>query len=163
MSTPIVEQVAAALQTAVATVTTANGYNYTIHTVTRPSRKTVKEEDIRPHMYCRIERDTPDLVQTLASNPPILELAYVFHVFVFISPSENDHTSIGTYQETIWADVVKAVAAEFDAGNSLDTLVREWAVLPPQNFESESGSYDGIDIRFQAIIRTNETDPFTQR
>lgn len=163
MATPIVEQVAAALATTVATVTTGNGYNYTIHTVRRWSRNNVKVEDIKPHLYCRIEQDQPELVQLIASNPPVMELSYTFHVQVFISPSEEDQTAIDTYRNTVWGDVVKAVMTETYAGNDLQTLVREWRVEAPTYFESADGSYDGVDCQFTAFIRTSETDPFTQR
>lgn len=160
MSTPIIEQLASALVTRVQGVTTDNGFNYTLSEVVRPSRQGFNPR----HLLAVVMQEDPEELVQEQGNPPIVQFDYTFSVAVFIVPSDDDTTSLDTYANVLWADVVKRVADDFDSttAGSIGMLAYNWRVLPMVRFDEEDG-YFGVVARFVATVRVSETDPYTQR
>lgn len=160
MPTPIVEQVGSALVTLVQGITAANGYSYPVAEVVRPSRKGFDPR----HLLAVVMQEEPESAVDENGNPPILTLDYTWRVDVFIIPSDDDETSLDTYCNTLWADVVKRVSSGFSdaTAGSIGMLAYNWRVLPPERFLEEDGFF-GVAARFQSIVRVSETDPYTQR
>lgn len=161
MADPIIEQVAAAVKTAVETVTTANGYTYTICEVTRETKAGWNPR----HLSALVSQDFTEETFYEAGNGTLLTYPVVFSVIVAVMPPDDDQTSLDRYLNFLMADITKAVTENWDVKTpgTIGGLVYTWSVLAPIKFTPDAGGFDGIACNFIARIRVEETDPYTQR
>lgn len=160
MADPIIEQLAAAVVDEVNNVTEANGYNVTLSGVVRDTRKGHSPR----HLLAVIRQDYDEEAGFEQGNPVIVTIPVVWLVNVYVTPSDHDTTAIDRLLNFVWADVTKAITANWNNGTSpIDTLAYGWSVMAPQAFEAGDGSYQGITCRYRSLVRVNENDPYTQR
>lgn len=160
MAYPIIEQLAQAVVTAIATVTIENGYANDL-TVIRESRAGANPQ----HLLAIVMQDYDGETVVIPSNPPILEIPVVFTVAVIVTPDDDDDTAVDQLLNQAWADVTKAMTAgwDTDTAGTIGGLAREWTVLTPERFGPDQGAFDGILCPYRAIVRVSENDPYTQR
>lgn len=156
MPEPIIEQVAAAMLTRVATVTTANGYFYTLDAI-RPGRRNANPR----HLGAEVWIESPEPVGLSEGNGVIQDIDWNFAVVVYVANTNDDDTPLDRYLTRVWADVVKAVALGYAQGAALDLLAWNWRVNPP--LFDVSDEFDVVIASFTATVRTSESDPYTQR
>lgn len=162
MADPIIEQLALAVLDEVSTLTTASvDYNTVLCDVVRDTRKGHNPR----HLLAVIRQDYGDEAGIEhGQGIPIVTIPVTWIINVYVTPSDRDQTAIDRLLNFAWADVTKALSANWNDGTSpIDTLAYGWSVLAPQAFESGDGSYQGIACRYQSLVRVEENDPYTQR
>lgn len=152
MPTSVLENITANVLATLATITTANGYTYTLSAEREkrygntPKDKlvVVKQGDPQPLP------DSPGMA--LQWSQP-----YYLDIHVQIPEDQNDSLIPSTVLNAICADIHKALLVDRTRGNfSLDTQIaasQEWLV--------QQGDFDGRTFNFNVNYRTLETDPFT--
>jgi len=158
MSEPIVEQIAVDLVTVLETVTTANGYHYSLADVKRP---TAGNDDGPGHLVAVLTQDDPDEDEELShpGNPAADAWEQPFEVEIFVSTSEDAAEAIDTVLNRLAADCAKAIMADPQRSElALDTRM-----LPPRYYRSIDGGYEIVTVRPAVRYRTDEDDPYTAR
>jgi hypothetical protein len=161
MPDPIIEQLALAVVSELSNVTEANGYAITLSSVIREPRQGVDPQ----HLMTIISTDFEgDIEEIHGQGNVVLEIPVVFSATVYVTPSDDDPTVIDRLLHQAWADITKAMAANWhDDSSEISTLAREWHVLSPVRFSAAEGAFDGVMCRYSAMVRILESDPYTQR
>lgn len=153
MSLSILEQIAANVASTIAGVTTSNGYTHDLTTY-RPSKAIQTVKDYTAYVtLAAVDRDDTKFT-------PYQHAQWLAHFEVLIGtmPQEGDTTAIGTYQNSIRADVEKALMVDpFRNGLALDTLL-----MGGETLDQDNGGFDGLLIRFDVRFRTLIADPYSQ-
>ncbi len=160
MADPVIGNLAEALVTQLATVTEANGYNVTLSSVARETRK----GDNPRHLLAIVRQDYGDEAGVeQGQGQAIVTMPVIFIVKVYVQPSDRDVTPIDRLLNIVWADITKALASVWnDEAQSLGSLAYNWTVLAPEVFETDD-RFNQILCRYAAFVRFNESDPYTQR
>lgn len=161
MADPIIEQVALAVVSEVSNVTTANGYAITLSSVIREARQGPAPQNLLAIVSQDYEGEVS---QIHGQGAVVLEVPVVFTVSVIVTPNDDDPTVIDRLLNQAWADVTKAITANWhNTATDIGSKAREWRVLSPVRFSPADGGFDGVMCRYTAIVRILESDPYTQR
>jgi hypothetical protein len=162
MATPVVEDIAVGLQTAIETITTGNGYEFNIGSVLRPRRKDQYTPD---HLTAVIQQEDPeDPDEPLTEgNPAIRHWKQPYTVDVIVNPDQTENRAIDTVINEVRSDVEKAIAVAFASGGALVSFQRGFLIGPPVRFEIEAGGFEGIRMFVFISYATDENDPYTAR
>ena len=169
MPTPIVEQIAVAVETQLLTVTQANGYTLDLHAVVRPGTIGIGPDTPRDRLAVLIQLDpTEDEAKNGeeshggAINPdgPIWKhWVQPFSVSLFRLVDENDTTTAADTQfNAIRADVEKALIVDPSWGG----LAYASFIRPCEFFVASDGAFSGVTVIVEVSYRTLEKDPFLQ-
>lgn len=151
MSTPIIEQIAQAIETQLATITVENGYNYDLADVVRPPRKGIEPR----HGLCVLEQGPKRPADEAAVGTD--EWIQPFFITLWIRSSDRSEVPVDTEVNLFGSDVEKAVKADTQwTSMAIDSWVSEGTPL-----ESEDGAFDGIMIEFDVNFRHAFGDPYS--
>jgi len=160
MAKPIVEQIAAAVKTKLATISKANGYETDVVEVVRPTRLgggTTKWLQPRDKLIVLIQDDPQEAEVT--QNQARKTWIQPFGAMCFVRPSDASTTPVDTIINAFRADVEKAVMTDRNwSGLAIDTEV--WA---PEGFIDEKNiAFEGVTVAFAIKYRTLYEDPYQQ-
>jgi len=154
---PVLEQIAAAIKTRLETVTTANGYNYSLASVIRPPR-------YGPTTYANLTavlmQEDPEVMGDdpyLEGNPVRVQFACMFIVYLFHLPSDTSTDAVDTVLNRLAADVTKAVMTDQTFGGLALPTTR---VMPQQEFIPSQGAGCGVSVPIEVHYRVSELDPY---
>lgn len=157
MADEVSEQIAQAIFTEVATVTTGNGYTVTLI----PNRPTGKDGYTPQDLLAIVEQEDPTENEELnvAGSPNAQGWKTVYTVDVWRAVDESSEVPLDKLLANAWADVVKAVMAD-DSHGGLAILTTPQA---RQTIYWEGGAFEGVSCPFEVDFRTNENDPTIAR
>lgn len=162
MSTPIPELIATELITRLQTITTGNGFSFSVTSVDRVSRdaKGWTPRNLAIGVTSPIE--TRNQIQDHEGNPAAIAYRLQFNLHLFVRQSETATDPDQKTENTFVASVKKAVAGTSDwhtfGGNAFDA---DWGTR--QTFLSSEGANAGATLSLLVDYRVSETDPFTAR
>ena len=156
MADPIVEQIAADVLTTVQTVTTGNGYNYTVSAKRMPSQaETIGPADLGVILY---QGDPAKKTDSEPQNR--YDWMQPFFLACYVSIKEDDVTepAIETKVNRVRADIEKALMVDRNRSTlAIDTIIGE-----PVAFDTGIDGMDGIVVRIDVWYRVDQDDPYTQ-
>lgn len=152
MTTPIKEDIAANLLTAISNVTTGNSYNQTItgKRALRIDYASVAPDDLTFVLKQDDEEDEP--------TSGISKKTWIqnYTVLCIVIDSDSSTTAIETRINQVEADIRKAVRVDPQRdSNALDTIINPSSQLP------EGVDFTGIILNITVHYRHNEDDPYT--
>jgi hypothetical protein len=154
MATAIVEQIAQAIATQLATITTDNGYALTVSEVLRPTRLGI---DVSPDHYGIVllagqrQRETE---YDRMGNPPAIAWRQTWSLDLCLRVSDDSTTPIDQLAHAFETEVIQAVFADRTWGGiALDTQYSGVEYLPAGE------AYEGMTLLIDTIYRTEEDDP----
>jgi hypothetical protein len=155
VSTPVLEIIAAAIETVVNGITVAADYNQTL-TARRPRMVDLDQEPISEGMVLIEQDSTPEETE----NPPdnICETDQMFWLHANTLTDADAESSIDTRRNTMYADIKKAIMLANKTGSLQNYTV---SVFPQMLFKDENGVYAGVTVPVSVIYRTKLDDPFT--
>lgn len=156
MSTPVLETIAAALETVINGITVGAGFNQTL-LARRPRMVDLDQEPIEDGLVLIEQDNTPNETD----NPPenICETDQMFWLHAHTLTDASSESSIDTRRNTMYADIKKAVMTASKTGSLQNYTV---SVFPQLLFKDENGVYAGVTAPVSVIYRTALDDPFTQ-
>ncbi len=153
MSTPLIETIAVAMQTALTAITTANGYNYDVTEVVRPTRAGITPKN----GTCVLEQGDKRHAEDAALKTD--EWIVPFYITLYIRPSDTSTVALDTLGNVWGADVEKALGINPQFATAvLDSWTSEHAFI-----ESPDGALDGIQVEYLVNFGTAYRDPYTVR
>lgn len=157
MSYPIVEQIAQAIATKLATITTDNGYEVDVAAVIRPTAFGLSAAPAHLSIVmAQGDEDREDLDAT--GNPPLIAMRQPFQLALVIRLSDDSSDSFDTIANAFTADVIKAMFADRQWSNlAIDTELAGLNLL-----KDEQVGYEGKLVQFDVIYRVAEDDPYSQ-
>jgi hypothetical protein len=151
MATPIVEQIATNILALIQSITTDNGYNYTLSAV----RPTKAGQSIY-HLSTVIEQADPEEMGDNEKPNFTLEWHLPFRVFVVVQPEESDTTPLDTYCNLIRSDIEKASQIDYTRGGlAIDTRIRS-----PRFYQHPNLAYWLCEVTLEVDYRTKLVDPY---
>lgn len=148
MSYPIIEQIAQAIATQLATVTVGNGYNVTVAEVVRPTKGGT--EDFEPSNMTVVLKQG-DISQEDETQHQCIGWIVNFHIDCIARPSDTTTTPYDQTLNVFRSDVEKALMADSSFGI---TKTYSW-IRPPTDID------DGIRVNLEVHFRTLETNPYS--
>jgi len=94
-------------------------------------------------------------------NPPAMCWQQTFLIRVHVAPSEKDTTPVELYEDTMEAEIHKAIRNS-DTWHTFDDNAIN-ADFGPQQTVVSDGGYDGIAVPLIVVYRVSEGDPYTVR
>ena len=153
MTTPIIEHIAANIETTIDLITTDNGWNQTL-TSKRPTAVDYKNAawddlDVLISQVNGDEDEGPLNVKTRNQHFDIMAIAL---------NSESSSVTIDTRLNAIFADIEKKLMEDETRGTyAIDTTIHN-----PTFFKDNAGGLTGVNIDISIQYRTVLTDPYTQ-
>jgi len=158
MADSVKEQITAAVATALAAITAANGYQITVSEVVRPRRT---GENYNPKGYgIAVIQGAATRAEDycLASNPPIIGWQLAVACDCVVRLSETSETAMDTVLNEFEACVQKCLMTEPTFGGLAIS-----AELGPVEYASGSGGVEGVTVWIYVTYRVSEDDPYEQR
>jgi len=155
MSLAIVEQISAAIETRLETITTDNGYSLSVSEVVRPTRiGGVSPKD--KQIVLRQGNWKPPGEQESASNSTTK--VQIYYVTCWVRSSDKATTAVDTEINQLAADVEKALMSDDTFGGLaiMSDLTGGIAL------ESDDGQCEGITLLLEVQYRCRWGDPYTQ-
>lgn len=157
MTTPIIESIAANVETTLDGITVANGYNQTI-VAYRPRRidfsDTPPADLVALIIQTEAEFSDENRAQTHA------QWRQYFEVYVEVIDSDTATTTIDTRCNQVAADIMKALMVDPRRGKSdgsvIDTRIEGYSFIDPEN-----GNISGVHVVFSVLYRTSITNPYS--
>lgn len=154
----ILERLAKAIMTQLATISVANGYGHTPKSVSRLTMALVEVGSVEDtEIYLCQEPETESLspmgeereIAERDENSPMRCLRQTFSIACFVRPKKGDATPIDTYTNNRVADVEKCIAAADPTwgGLAMGTFIRPQVRFIPSE-EGYFGGYCVIDIDY---------------
>ena len=152
MATPIIETIAAEIETTIAGITTGAGYNQTLDPL-RPKRNDFYLEapvDLKA-LVVQADDDVADF-QAIGTET----WRQTFVIVVFVIDSDTETASIDTRINQVKSDIRKAIFVDTTrSGNAIDTIL-----AGAVKFDDGEGA-TGCAVYFDVLYRTVEGDPYT--
>jgi len=147
---PIVELIAQNVATTLATVTTANGYQYNL-AVERPHRR-----DQLPRL--RDQLVIPYMGDPLVQDGPLSKTQYQQPFFILFFAAVASGSQVETKVNRITADIIKALMVDRTRGGyAIDTMAGEWA-----EFDDVPAGMDGRVVQIDVQYRVQQNNPYNQ-
>lgn len=171
MPEPINEQIAAAIEARLLTVTTASGYQVTIAAVLRPTQLGVDDDTPRNLLAVleqidpRLDEDKRHEVALTPDARPFIHWVQPWAISLYVQTSERDAaaTPSDTLINRFRAAVEKALMVDPGWGATPTTpLAYATNLAAGQYFEDTAGGFVGFTVIVEVSYRTFETDPYTQ-
>ncbi len=157
MATSIVERIAQAVATQLATITAANGYDNTVSDVIRPRRTGENYKPLDKNvvlMQQDAERDTENVA---AGYPAGYAWKQSFTVDGIVRQSESSTLPMDQVLNSFVADIQKAIMEDVHWGGlAMDTE------LTSVEYPEPAQGFEGATIWFDVTLRVKENDPYTQ-
>ncbi len=172
MSEPIVEQIAAAVETRLLTVTIDNGYQVDVAGVLRPPQLGL--DSIAPqHLLAVMLQIDPHLDEPKNQphglgpdiGPPLIHWVQPWAIALFVQTSERATPPVAadTLINRFRASVERALMVDPGWGATPTTpLAYRSDLMPPIYFGETAGGFVGCSVILEVGYRTLETDPYTQ-
>jgi len=150
MATPIIETIAAAIQTQLETITVGNGYSVTVADVVRPTRKSGEDNAPGNNIIYLTQGECRDAD---SDQTPHMFKAWLqtFNIDCYIRPSESVTTAYDTLKNAFRSDVEKCIMSNRSFSLSDCTSF----IRAPKQLD------DGISVQIEVYYRTLETDPYS--
>jgi len=165
MPTPVPARIAGELVRRLEQITIANGYEFDVADVVRPSRI---EEKAFAHQTIVISEPTLNPVPELShsGNPPALCWRMSVNINCILRDDETSTTSRMADQYKVMSDVISAVADEAVApavwhtwdGDAINTT---WGTIT--DFQADDGSGHGVSLTLNVDFRVDENDMYIAR
>ena len=153
MSTPLIEQIAAAIATDIDAITVANSFNQDL-TAVRPKRNdfdTAAWDDLTV-LISQVEAE-----KLSGGNLTVMWRQY-FMISAIVIDSDSAATSIDTRLNYVASDIAKKLLTDITRGGlAIDTNVH--AAVP---FDDEGSGLSGVAVQISVDYRTKEDDPYTK-
>ena len=158
MSQPIVEQIALAIATQIATVTTDNGYEVDVTEVLRPRTRGIDKVPDHGGVILVQDDETEAEDYSVTGNPAGIGRRRIFNVGVVIRLSDSSETSFDAISNLFVADLTKALMADVHWGGlAIDSKIGD-----EQPMRADDGSFEGTALPLEVIYRVAENDPYTK-
>lgn len=156
MSTPIVELIAVAIETAINAITTGNGFNQDLVAV-RGNR--IDLGDVGDDLSCIVIQDpNPRLApDTLQDNEHAITWIQPFAVQAIVIDSDDSEAAIGTRLNTVRSDIEKKIFTD----PTISGTCWNTAPLDPE-YIIEGPANSGVIVNFEVMYRVKLNDPFTK-
>lgn len=154
MSTPVLENIAANILTAVNAVTVGNGYNQTL-TAMRSRR--VDHSDFVPADGAAIIEQHPRPEPADSQRLGASDIEQVFLITVYVLDSDTAQDSVDTRRNQIYADICKELMKDRTRGG----YANHTRVLPQVLADDEAGEMCAVIVPVVVHYSHSETDPYT--
>lgn len=153
MSEPIIELIAANIETVVNTITAGNGYNYNL-TAKRPKRIDFLTESW--NNLDVIIQQTSAAAKDSEYSHPYKTYTITFMLVAIVVGSDSDSFSIDTQKNKIAADIEKAIMADRTRGGyAMDSNITEI------NFITDDDA-GGVSLLLEVEYRTIYDNPYSE-
>lgn len=149
MATPIVEQIAVDIESAINAITTGNGFEQTL-TARRPRRYSdVPSADLE----CFIEQTVSQVIDREAN---VITWAQTFVLSVFLISSDAAAVAIDIRANQAAADIDKKLMADHQRSNlAIDTRIASVTMF------DLGDDYSGVAVAVVVEYRVSDTDPYS--
>ena len=158
MSTPIVEQIAANIETATNQITVAAGFNENL-TCIRPNRLGY-EGSATPadgKVVLRLADRRRDDENSIPGNPPAVCWWQMYALVAFVIAADDATTAIDIRNQQVAADLEKKLLTDPTRGGlAIDTVCRGAYTF------DDGPAFSGITVMVECQYRTRENDPYIQ-
>ncbi|HUX15571.1 MAG TPA: hypothetical protein VMW52_03810 [Phycisphaerae bacterium] len=153
---PLIERIARAIATALATITAANGYRTTVSEVLRP-RRTGERVTPKANMILLLQAGIgPEEELDAAGNPGLIGRVASFSADCVIALSESDARPMDEILNIFAADVEQCLMADPTWGGlAIDTLVSGL------DYPEAGSGVAGVTVLFDVSYRTDRDDPYS--
>ena len=152
---PISERVAQAIQTAVAAITIAGGFQIDIVDCIRPDKD---GSNYSPkHLRALLFQEDPNPLDEEVDQGD-KDWDHIFQVAVYIAPAKDDTTPHDQWVNVVRADIEKKLMEDITFGG----LAIEAHIGKPDTRTTSKGTFIIPFINIAVIYRTREDDPYTQ-
>jgi len=149
MATPIIEQIAAAIKTALDALVTAGSASK----AERPLRSGMPSSPQDKHLVL-MQGDASEVEDGAIGHKTWMQ---PFAIDCFVRPSDSSTTPVDTAINTLRADVEKALRDDPTWGGlAIDTIIRD-----PEGFLAGEGT-EGVRVNADVHFRHLEDDPYSQ-
>ena len=156
---PINEQIAQKVKTQLLTVTTGNGYNYSLAKVVRPTREGGYDPQ---HLLAVLEQR--DRYEDEEQTHPYITWVLPFAVNLYVKPPDDQDPATDPVDQVVnrlGADVEKALMLMHPSqGSILAGLAFDCRIRAPEGFITADGAFEGQTVIFEVLYRHVETDPY---
>lgn len=156
---PILEQIAQAIETRLAGVTVAAGYQNTI-TVTRPTRM---GENWTPDDYrVLLQAGDPQRNEEweYVANPQVYAWDQPFTIELYNSPSERDETEIQQLANVAMADIITALTIPLATWHTWGGIAGDSNISDVSHGTAQDGSWHVTQITLTVTYRTPFNNPY---
>ena len=156
MTTPVIENIAANIETTIDLITTGNGFNQTL---IGHRTKRIDFADLTPEngTVLIVTEDEEDRVYLLGGYG-VMEIGQNFALMAVVIDSDDASASIETRIHQVDADIKKKLRADPSRGGyAIDTLI-----MPSVKIAEDNLSFSGITVNIKVKYRVKEDDPYTQ-
>ena len=156
MATPIVEQIAQAVQTKLDALVTAT----TLTAAQRPRRVGLPSSPV--DRSCVLLQSSPIKAPPEEQAHGYLVWIQPFEVYCFVRPSDSSTTAADTLINTLRADIEKKLVEDVWNGDPIfGGLADNVQVADPTLFQIGE-AIAGIIVRIEVLYKTLESDPYSQ-
>jgi len=153
VSTPIIENIAVDIKTAINEITTGNDYNYTLSAV-RPKRVLFGDE-VWDDLDVLIIQSWENARNKVSGAYGIVDVRQQFDILAIVIESDKASTSIDTKNNKIAADMIKKLRIDPQrSDNAHDT-----EILAVDPF-AISDKFSGILVQIEVWYRVKQNDPY---
>ena len=152
MSTPILENIAVDIETAINEITTGNGYNQDL--VAYRSKRSDYKDFTPSDLTALVTQMEPELVEGVVGAKTWEQ---PFTIMVIVLDSDTAGTAIDTRNNQVACDIEKKLMVDpTRGGNAIDTTI-----LPPVRFNDGKG-FTGVAVTALVQYRTLINNPYTK-
>ena len=165
MADPLVEQIADALKTQLETLTTGNGYTFSVESVVRPPKSLDLDGYQYEHNRIYLQQGGAVENEDLGAhgNPPIIAWDQDFVTDLVLRVGDASVIAMDRLRNLAAADLMKCIALGYASGTTLDGLTQKFRLRASEPFTGQGGSLEGIRVIHTATYRVNEDDPTVAR
>lgn len=148
MADCILELISKNILSTLRTVTTLNGYTYTIN----PSRHS-QHGDKPSNLAVIIHQTDPRLGSDETYDK--YEWIQPYDLEIYVIQDQTDTTPSDEILNAVWADIYKALSIDHTRGGyAIDTTIQQ-----PQYFRNIDGAFEGLTFVCEVQYRTDRLDP----
>jgi hypothetical protein len=158
MTLPVVEQIAEVLVERLEQITTANGYEFDVYEVVRPTRT---NNDFSPRNLS-ILVDQASLTRnddlSYPGNPPAVAWDVIFNIHCFVRESDKTEIAKATGENEFHSAVIKSIVTS-NMWYTMDSLAVIADIGNVEKFSSSTGDHAGVMVPLSVTYRVSEDDP----
>lgn len=168
MALPIVEKIAAEIVTRLETITTDNGFEFDVESVTRPRRL---NRDFTPRnlsIVVTLPREESAEESDYPGNPPASAWNAIFEIYGYVRESDDATTSPAITEHQLGAAIRKAITEDSQWHTLGDNAIN--ARFTALEYISQGGSlpftaveFNGVMVTLEVLYRVSELDPYALR
>ena len=162
----VIERIALEIVTRLESITTTNGYSFTVCSVVRPDR--LGQLIVPEHYGIVVTQGDTNEVEELShpGNPPAIAYETTFSIHCFVRDSDKNPTAFDPAVNEVAGQIVKALrlrAADASRWTSMAELAIDSTIKAIKPYPESDGTHSGVTIPLTVLFRHSEGNPYEVR